>query len=598
MFSNLKKCLLLVDRSTVMQGAGIGVLILLGVSLEAIGIGLLFPFIKFVSDPASINQYEMLTRFIGPITEEMEVRFLVIMALGLVGLFLIKNLFLLLINYVQARFMAKNESLLAQRMFAAYMNGAYSLHLLRNTADFLRTISASVSSVFSGFFMSHVILVTECIMVAALISILFAVDPLMTVSAVASLGAGVGFYYLLVRRPMAQLGKREQTLKSSLFKSMQQGLHNIKEVKILGREQFILKEFSTERDNLARVKWLIRAIQSSPRLWVETIMVTFTLLMVVVFLMRGGDSGQIFAALAVFAAVGVRLIPSLNRILTSSTTIRTASPAIEIVYDDLTTFDGTPDPAAGSEGRKLSFTKNLALEDVSFTYDNAPIPAINGIFLEIEYGESIGLVGPSGAGKTTLVDLILGILTPTDGKILIDGRNIEEAMAWWRRQVGYVPQNIYLIDDTLRRNIAFGLADDEIDEDAVNRAIERAQLGNFVESLPDGLDTILGERGVRFSGGQAQRVGIARALYRDPPVLILDEATSSLDSKVEHEITGAIESLMGEKTLIIIAHRLSTVRKCNRLVFVTNGQISDTGSFEDLNTKNTEFRKIVELSQL
>jgi ATP-binding cassette subfamily C protein len=331
---------------------------------------------------------------------------------------------------------------------------------------------------------------------------------------------------------------------------------------------------------------------------VESVIVTGVLLAVVVILAKGGSSGEIVGVLTLFAAAAFRLIPSTNRIIIALTGIKKGAHAVGLVYDDMRLFGDHPDEAMGDNGKTFTFNDAITVKGLTFHYPEGDGAALKNIDLVLKKGESLGLVGPSGSGKTTFADIVLGLLRPTSGVVTVDGVDISNAMRAWRRQIGYVPQSIYIIDDTLSRNIAFGLDDAEIDKNKLRKAIRLAQLEELVSDIPDGLETRLGERGVRLSGGQRQRVGIARALYRDPEVLILDEATSSLDGETEHEINSAIERLTGEKTLIIIAHRLSTVRKCQRLAFLRDGRLVDIGSFEELNARNADFSHMVELAQL
>ena len=594
----MKKSLALVERETTWQALAVVVLVLLSAVLEAFSIGLIFAFVQVFIDPSRIENLPWLIDLLGPALAENESGILIFLTLSLLGLFVIKNLTLLGFYYVKARFVAVNEALMAERLLKGYLDGAYILHLSRNSAEFIRNITGAVSAVFSTVVMGFIDLAAEFIVIVALGTVLLLVEPVLTLGAALVLGTAILVFFTFTKRRFISWGMQEQEITGTILKSLQQGLHSIKEVKVFGRQNFILESFKTPRRELVGVDVKIGTMSHTPRLWGETVVVAVVLLTVVYALSKGDQSAEILSTLTIFAAAAFRMIPSMNRILGALNSVKNGTHAVNLVYNDIKEFQGNLDEHVEDDGRKLPFTDSLSVEGVSFRYDENTGLVLDDINLVLEKGSSLGLVGPSGSGKTTFVDIVLGLLAPTSGQITVDGVDIFTAIRAWRRQIGYVPQSIYVTDDSLRRNVAFGLSDDEIDKAKLEKAISLAQLDELVESLSDGLDTPLGEQGSRLSGGQRQRVGIARALYRDPEVLILDEATSSLDAETEHEINNAIEHLTGRKTLIIIAHRLSTVRKCQSLAFVKDGRLMDTGSFDDLNTRNEDFHRLVDLSQL
>jgi ATP-binding cassette subfamily C protein len=601
MLSQLRKILDLLDRATIWQGGGVAVLILVGAALDAIGIALIFPFIKLVTDPLLIHEMTWLTGLIGEIPQGGENQMLVMLAGVLVVIFVIKNMFLLIVQIAQNAYVAANESALARRMLGHYLLGPYDLHLTRNSAELIRNITTTVTAVFSAAFIGFVTIAAEICLVAALGTVLLIAEPMLTLFAVTALGVGVGIFYFATRRRFVAWGERELTTNTAILQSLQQSLHSIKEVKVLGIEERMLESFAEPRSALARLRVLIGTTAQAPRLWVETIMVAVVMGVVIGIITLGGGATQVIAALTLFAAAAFRMIPSMNRILGSLASIKNAQEAVNAIHRDAETYAD----AAALHGEleeehetPLPFEQSIRLDGVVFQYPSGEGTALDNIDLEIAKGESIGIAGPSGAGKTTLVDIILALLRPSGGRVLVDGTDLSGHPRAWRQQIGYVPQAIYLTDDTLRRNVAFGLADTEIDDAQIWHALRLASLDSFARELPEELETTLGEQGVRLSGGQRQRIGIARALYRDPPILVLDEATSSLDSETEHEINRAIESLGGKKTLIIIAHRLSTIRKCNRIVYMDKGRIAAIGDFEALSQSNSDFRRLVELSAL
>jgi ABC-type multidrug transport system fused ATPase/permease subunit len=300
--------------------------------------------------------------------------------------------------------------------------------------------------------------------------------------------------------------------------------------------------------------------------------------------------GDILPVLSLFGAAAFRLLPTLSQVLNSFMSIKLNRPIVSNLYVEL----GLPKSKATTQKMKTKFADSIKIEELCFSYANTDRDALNDVSIHIRRGEAVGLIGSSGSGKSTLVDVLLGLLDPTEGRVVVDGLDIRENLRWWQDQIGYVPQSIFLIDDTLRRNVAFGLPKDQINDNAVNSAICSAQLEEFVASLPEGMETVVGERGVRLSGGQRQRIGIARALYHNPHVLVLDEATSSLDTETEHGVMQAVQALQGDKTVIIVAHRLSTVEYCDRLYRLENAQIVDEGTFSEVTSRTKDLPRDTE----
>ncbi len=377
--------------------------------------------------------------------------------------------------------------------------------------------------------------------------------------------------------------------------TIQQSLTGIRDVKILGRERFFAHQFVTDRAKNARAAYLTGTVAQLPRVLIETSLLLLILGFFVLAVGRGETAASILPVLGVFSYAGMRMQPSLQKIVAGINSLRYATAPINEVYQELQELDRAGARRRVTSPDPLHFEEEITFEDVSFRYENTSAPALSDVNLRIAKGESIGVCGPTGGGKTTLVDLLAGLLDPTSGTIRVDGQDLRGQTREWQQNLGVVPQSVFLLDDTLRRNIAFGIPDEEIDESAVIAAVRLAQLSEFVGSLPEGLETRVGERGVRISGGQRQRVAIARSLYRKPSVLIFDEGTSALDSITEAELIGTLDSIRGERTIIIVAHRLSTVRGCDRIVLVTGGRIADIGDYDELLARSTEFRQLAEL---
>ncbi len=593
--ATFKKTASLVDRTTHFKAIFILIIIIIGVALETASIGLLFPFIKLLIDPSGLNAISAyLPSWTFENVEDGNTA-LVTLSILILIMFIVKNCALLLIYYAQATFTLQNMQLLSTRLYDFYLNSPYSLHLTRNSSELIQNIHAASSSALVGSFMGFLAFFSELLLVLAVIILLLAIDPVMTFAAGSVLGTSVGLAYLLLRSRIQYWGERTLKVEKAMLKSLQQGLHSIKEITVLGREDFLLKDYKRPLNEYVRLITAKQVMVQAPRLWIESVTLCTIMAIIIYALTTGNSAASILPVLTVFGAAALRLIPSLNRIVVALNRINDAKHSVDVVYQDLANLDTI---RADKQLDDNAFTQQLEMDSVTFQYAPQSTPAIKDVSFTLKKGESLGIVGPSGSGKSTIVDLLLGLLTPTSGRILVDGQDISECPRAWQSHLGYVPQSIYLIDNTIRRNIALGVEDQDINHEQIDAAIRHAKLDDFIASLPSGLDTNADEHGVRLSGGQRQRVGIARALYNNPDIIVFDEATSALDSRTEKEVSHAIESLSREKTLIIIAHRLSTVRHCDQLILLKDGQIEDIGTFDELALNNSSFRELVAHSQL
>jgi ATP-binding cassette subfamily C protein len=567
--------------------------------LEAVGAVTVFALIKIINNPSQIASLPVVSTIYAvlPWHEERRVVFFFTILVAL--FYIVKNSLLALAAYIQSTVASDSVAALARRMFAGYLAVPYAFHFQRNSSELIRNITDSVEVVFRQVLLSAVGLVSETLIVTGIITILMVTAPLITLITTVILLSAVVALLRLTRRVFTRWGARQQELKRAILQNLQQSLGGLKEVKVMGREEFFRDLFASRQDALERVHARHATVTTIPRLLIETVFVCGMLLVILLVTGRGKTGLDLLPLLGLYAYAGFRIIPSANRILLHLGSIRLGIAATNNVYADFIAFDHTVSvPSGESNGEGLTFADRLVLEQVSYTYDRTPTPVLQDVTLTIRRGESIGIVGPTGVGKSTLIDLVLGLLQPSSGRITIDGRDIALALRSWQRKIGYVPQSIFLIDDSMRRNIAFGLKDADIDEQRLRAAVRMAQLEEFVASLSRGLDTLVGERGMRLSGGQRQRVGIARALYREPEVVIFDEATSALDNQTERALISAIDALRGEKTLVIVAHRLSTVRACDRLVFLRDGRVAGCGSFAELLAGNADFRTMAAVTDL
>jgi ATP-binding cassette, subfamily B, bacterial PglK len=406
--------------------------------------------------------------------------------------------------------------------------------------------------------------------------LLLVVAPLGAVVVAAVFGLPSWLYHRLTDARLMRWGNARQRNERLRMQVLQQGLGGVKELLLLGRERDCIAQYERHDAGCAGAISHHQLLQQLPRLGLEFLAVCALAALVLVILAGGHPVESLLPVLGLFAAAAFRLLPSANRVINALQSIRYSLPAIRVVHDEVALSRATLRPAATPAG-EVRFHDALSLERVSFSYPGAPVAALHEIDMRIPFGSCVGFIGGSGAGKSTLLDVILGLQAPTSGVVRADGTDIRQNLRSWQALIGYVPQSIFLTDDTLRRNVAFGLADEEIDDKAVRRAVSAAQLEEFIATLPAGLETTVGERGVRLSGGQLQRIGIARALYHDPQVLVLDEATSALDTTTERGVMAAVGALRGHKTLIIVAHRFSTVENCDWLYRLEAGRLIEAG---------------------
>ena len=514
-----------------------------------------------------------------------------ILAIGIAVFFLFKAALSLTKTYVQARVAQNTGARLATRLFEGYLTMPYTFHISHNSSELMRNASWAADEVVSSFLTPLANLVTQGAMLIFLFGVLVAAAPTVTLVTIGILVPIVLLSLRAVARELGRLGNiTKHSVKESLS-SLQESLHGIRDIKVLGREPFFAEKFRSARNLLARAKYLYPTVSSVPSLVIETLLVLSILGFIAV---GSGDSAVAATSLPVlglFAYAGLRMIPAMSAIVSSINQIRYGGAAVQTVSTNLEMIDQESETMPVETAAPLQFVDSIALSGVEFHYETGS-EVLKGIDLVIRRGESIGIVGTTGAGKSTLIDLILGLLHPTAGEIKVDGEPLHLNLRSWRASLGLVPQSIFLLDDTMRSNIGYGVKDADIDEQALNDAVDLAQLRAFIDSLSEGLDTVVGERGVRISGGQRQRVAIARALYRKPEVLIFDEGTASLDNLTEAALLRALEDLRGAHTIITVAHRLTTVKSCDRIILLADGEIVDEGSYEDLRNRNVTFREM------
>jgi ATP-binding cassette subfamily C protein len=567
----------------------------LGALLEMAGVALVMPFVALLGDPGRMNSLPILRPVVSALGAADPATFILRFGILLTGFFLLKNLLLGMLIHAQSRFVYGKMQRTAGRLFSAYLRAPFSFHFGRNSAELQRNINTDVPQAFHWVVAHSFILAGDAFVIAVVSGLLFFVDPW---ASLASLGllAIAGFLWLRAgHRRASALGVTEQAGFGRMIRWVNQGLGGAKEVKVLGVASFFLDRWGDSAREFAEARRRAATRNETPRLIFETIAVAALLVIVALTLARGEASRQALPVAALFAAAAFRLMPAMSRLLRCTGFIRHYRPSFDVVRRDLAALESIGEEQDDSSGAAISLRESVVMRDVWFAYPGQDTPVLAGVDAVIPRGSVVAFVGASGAGKTTVADLLLGLFPPARGAVLVDGADIAEDLSAWRRSCGTIPQSIYLLDDTVRRNVAFGVRDGEIDDAAVFAALAGAKLDDFVRSQPGGLDTAIGEDGARLSGGQRQRLGIARALYRGPAFLVLDEATSALDPETEREVTKTVLGLKGERTVVVIAHRLSTVKDCDRLFFLSAGRVAAAGTFEELAASCPEFRRMAQL---
>jgi len=550
------------------------VLMMIGMVLETLGIGLIIPAITIMMQDDLVSSYPSIASVLHFLGNPSQIVLITFAMLGLVSVYFVKNLFLGFLVWKQANFIFNVQTKLSHKLFSIYLRQPYTFHLQRNSAELVRNVGGEVGA-FTSVIASAQMLIAELMVLTGISILLLLVEPIGALIVAIVLGGAAWSFHRLTRDRISRWGVERQYHEGLRIQHLQQGLGGAKDVKLLGREVDFLDQYYLHNMNSARVTKLQSVLQNYPRLIFELLAVTGLAILVISMLSQGRNMSTIIPTLGLFAAAAFRLMPSVNRVLNSVQSLRYSLPVVNLLYEEINLAS---EPVSEKTNSLMPFTNRLSLNNIKFQYSGAALLALDSITINIKKGETIGFIGESGSGKSTLIDIILGLLTPIDGRIEVDSQNIQKNLRAWQDHIGYVPQSIYLTDDTFRRNIAFGLPNDQIDDAAVMYAIHAAQLEDFVSSLPDGIETIVGERGIRISGGQRQRIGIARALYHDPDVLVLDEATSALDTETEIGVMNAVMALHCNKTIIIVAHRLSTVEKCDRIYQLERGKIIAEGS--------------------
>lgn len=549
---------------------------ILGAILEAIGIGAILPLISIMGNPDFLTVYPKVTKYAGIFGIMTHIQFIITATFLLLILYIIKNIYLAWQNKIQIDFAVQNQIYYSEELLTEYLQKPYLYHLNHNTATLLRNVNSGGVIVFSLIMVSMFTLLTEIITAVTIWLMLVMIDAFTAIIVAGFIGSLLYFIIKGFRKKITEQGKIQNEYSALYIKCINQSLGAIKETKVSCKEEFFLDAFRKAYFEYGKANGKFLFMNQLPRMLIETIIVCGLLLLIITKLMLGNQPEEIVPLLGVLELAAFRLMPSANRIVNLSNGIRFQMPLFNELYEDLLIIKNKgakeTETCLQKPESRMDFENVVSVEELSFAYPEIEKQVLNNISFSIPKGKFVGIVGPSGAGKTTFVDILLGLLAPSKGKISVDGKNIYDDIRTWQANLAYVPQSIYLIDGTIRENIALGVDKKEINDALINKVLQMAELYDFVQELPAGIDTTVGERGVKLSGGQRQRIGIARALYYQPQVLVLDEATSALDNETEKSITDTILKLKGQITIIAVAHRLTTLAQCDFKVKFENGK--------------------------
>jgi len=577
-----KKLMILLDQKQKRKMVVLVFMMLIGGVLETLGVSLILPVMELVLEENAVQS----KRYLQVICDIFHIAYhdtkslMILVMVGLVVVFALKNLFLFFQQKVQLKFVYTNQFATSRRMMINFMQRPYEYYLNADTAVIQRSITSDVNNMY-GLILALLQLISEGIVFVCLVAVSLLADVWMSITVAILLIAVLLIIKCILKPIMKRAGEENQDFYSGLFKWINQSVMGIKEIKIANKESYFINEYAKCGAGYVSAVQRYNLFNATPRLLIETVAIAGMILYMMVRLLTGAEIIDIMPQLTLLAMVAMRLIPCANRINTHLTSISYFEPflmgASDNLKEEIRDKNINYDLKAYQQKEdvpKLEIKEKIELKNITYKYPNTEKLIFDDADMEIPIGKSVGIVGTSGSGKTTVVDIMLGLLQLQSGKILADGKDVRQCYPSWLKNIGYIPQTIFMIDDSIRKNVAFGYPEEDIDDEKVWRALKEAQLDEFVKSLPEGLDTGIGERGIRISGGQRQRIGIARALFEDPEVLVLDEATSALDNDTEAAIMDSINRLHGKKTLVIIAHRLQTIEKCDMVFRVENGKIN------------------------
>jgi len=598
MLKVLREAIALLERGERARLGRLLALTLLMGLLQMVGVASIMPFMSVVTNPGIVQENAWMRAVYDFMSFDSTSQFLFFFGIVVLVLIALGNTVAAVTNWLLLRFVWDTQHALSVRLLRRYLGEPYAFFLNRNTSALAKNILGEVREVISGVMLPGLKMLSQSVVALVILILLVLVDSVVAVTAIVVFGGSFGLIYLLVRRKQGRLGRLRSKLNSRRYRASMEALGGIKETKILRREREFLARFMEPSRRYSDANASNAIMSEIPKFLLETLAFGGIVVLVLYQISARGDVGEAIAVISLYALAGYRLMPSLQQIFHGLAKIRFFRPALDSLYADLQRpQSGREFPFAEELPAPMPFNHEIRVDRVSFRYPGVEEDVLREVSLTIPKNSTIGFVGATGSGKTTFVDILLGLLEPTSGQVLVDGQALRpETLSSWRALMGYVPQHIFLYDDTITQNIAFGLPADRVDPEGVRQAARLANLAEFVDRLPNGYDTVVGDRGIRLSGGQRQRIGIARALYEDPEVLFFDEATSALDGVTEDSVMNAIGSLAGGKTIILVAHRLTTLRACDNIFLFKNGQVHANGTYEELIAESDEFRAMAKLA--
>ena len=560
-------------------------------AIEMVGLGSVPIFIMIIIDiDVLLNKFP--TFFANDYIKSLSQDYITIFGgIILILIFLLKNIYLSLFLFFQGKVIKILKIDVTNKLFKIYINAPYSFHIINNPSVLIRNITQSVSGAINTI-LSTLTVTREILILIVVFILLFLNEPVVSISVFSILILITGLFMFFTRQTLISRGEQVQFLFEDQMKTMNHTLGSIRETKILNRENYLTNLFMHQVDKIEKHSFFSYFLSQTPRLFLEFIAVFTVALTTIIFVLINLSNEQILPTISLLAVCAIRLIPAFNSIVSSISTRRFSKASLKIVSGEMINVPiedkfKNKNLIEEKNYKKYLFKDQIKFENVFFSHENSNAKILQNISLEIRRGQKVGIIGKSGAGKSTLIDLILSLIKPIEGKILIDDSNLEYNLRDWQKQIGCVPQDIYLLDDTIKNNIAFGLNTNDINQERILKSIELSRLKDYVSSLEKKENTVVGNRGIRVSGGQKQRIGIARALYHDPKILILDEATSSLDTINERKIMEEIYNTAENINLIIITHRHKSVSRCDKVYLLDNGKIIDEGKYADLEKRHS-----------
>lgn len=571
------------DKKQKRQLVLLGFMIFIGGFLETLGVSTMIPVVTVLLTPEKVQEYIDQYDFLSKICNALHItsvnQVVVSLLLLLMAVYVIKNVYLLFLVYRQNTFITQNRNNMISRVMAEFLNRPYEQYLGADIPTVFRITDSDIPQTFA-LMLALLSLASEAVVSCLIFLVLLIQNVKMTLFVMFVFGVLTLVIVKVLKPRLNRIGAKNQAIQSRIAKWRIQATYGLKDVKVLNREEFFVRNYYETGKVGANVARNYAVLNNTPRLLIETIFIVSMLGYVAIYINGGGDVSEMMTTIATFGVAAIRVLPSVNRINTYITEIAYTTPSLNFVYENLQQGMKTDamlaERKANSQKEKLKLDDKIELNHISFHYPDSDKNIFTDAHMVVPRGKSVGIMGSSGAGKSTIVDILLGLLHAQEGQITCDGVDIFKNYESWLAQIGYIPQSIYLIDESIRENIAFGIDADKIDEKRIWEVLEEAQLKEFIEELPEGLDTTIGDRGIRLSGGQRQRIGIARALYHNPEILVFDEATSALDNETEAAVMEAVNSFHGKKTMVIIAHRLNTIEKCDIIYKVENEKIVET----------------------